>query len=123
MRSDFAETTALKIMNTKLRGICREAVYELSDAELAILRDQLKTWTVGMSQILATQIGVVESQQLIHETLKLSEVERIQLARDANASLERDETPSHEEFAAYILSNHSDQLHVEAEIKRRESLN
>jgi hypothetical protein len=123
MRRDFGEETALKIMNDKLRGKSREAVYELSNAELTVLRDNLENWTVGMSQVLANAVGDLdETQSIIRDTIKLPEPERVKLAESAAATLDRGEVPPHQEFAAYILANNSNQLHIEDEIKRRESL-
>jgi len=124
MRRDFSEETALKIMNAKLRGKSQNAVYELSDAELAVLRNALEYWTVGMSQVLAEKIGDMDkTQKLIRDTIKLPESERVRLANNASASFDLGEIPSHPEFAAFILSNHSDQIHIEEEIKRRERIN
>lgn len=123
MKKSFSETVALKIMNDKLRGKPREAVYELTDAELAVLRESLEYWTVGMSQILANAVGdMTESETIIKGLFKLPEPERVKLAEAASATLDRGDIPSHREFAAYILSNHSDQLHIADEIARRESL-
>lgn len=110
-------------MNTKLRGKPQNAVYALSDAELSVLRNALEFWTVGMSQVLADRIGLDESQRMIEHVLKLPEEKRIALARSASDALDIGETPDDADFAAYILSNHSDQLHIEAEITRRECIN
>jgi len=122
MERNFAETTALKIMNNKLRGKPKEVVYELSDAELAVLRSALEFWTVGMSQVLANRIGLAESQHMIKHVLALPEEKRVALANSASKALEENETPDDADFAAFILSNHADQLLIEDEIKRRESL-
>lgn len=123
MRRDFGEETALKIMSDKLRGKPQSAVYQLTNAELAVLRDQLAVWTVKMSQVLAGLVGDLDkTQEIISGVIALPEGERMSLAASANVILDNGEIPPHREFAAFILSNYSDQLHVEDEIKRRESL-
>lgn len=122
MKRDFAETTALEIMNTKLRGKSREAVYELTDAELSVLSAALNHWTIGMSQILADRIGLKKAARIIKHVLALPEDKRIALARSASDALDTGEIPDEADFAAYILSNHSDELTINEEIKRRESL-
>lgn len=122
MKRDFAETAALEIMNTKLRGKSREAVYELSDAELSVLSAALNHWTIGMSQILADRIGLKKAARIIKHVLALPEDKRIALAHSASDALDTGEIPDEADFAAYILSNHSDELTINEEIKRRESL-
>lgn len=122
MKRDFAETAALQIMNDKLRGKSREAVYELTDAELSVLSAALNHWTVGMSQILAARIGLDKAERIIKHVLALPEDKRIALARSASDALDTGEIPDEADFAAYILSNHSDELTINEEIKRRESL-
>ncbi len=122
--TDFSENTALKIMNTKLRGKPQSAVYELSDAELSLLRGQLENWTIGMSQVLANRIGDLEqTQRVMSETIILPENKRTTLATLAGEKLEAGEIPPNAAFAAFILANHSDQLHIEKEINRRSNLN
>lgn len=123
MERTFADNVALKIMANKLRGRPQEAIYELTDAELAILGAQLPLWTVSMGQVLANAVGDLdETQRIVSEVIALSELERGELAASANQTLDSGEVPPHREFAAFILSNHSDELYIAAEIARRESL-
>ena len=123
MERTFSDNVALKVMKDKLRGKPQTAVYDLTNAELAVLRSQLASWTISMSQVLAELVGDMdETQNIIRDVIKLPEEERVRLADSANTILDRGEIPPHKEFAAFILSNHSDELHIEAEIQRRESL-
>lgn len=122
MPQDFAEKVALKIMNEKLRGKSTDAVYKLTDAELAVLRGALSHWTIGMSQILANRIGLESAERMVKQVLALPEIERIALAESCGASLEKGETPDDADFAAFITVNNSDELAIEAEIARRERL-
>ena len=123
MLKDFGENTALKIMNEKLRGKPPEAVYELTDSELAILQNTFTTWTVCLSQILANRIGADQTKRMIQHVVALPEDQRVAMAQSAGKALECEEIPDEADFAAYILCNHSDQLLIESEIERRDNLN
>ncbi len=123
MQKDFGEDTALKIMNEKLRGKSQDAVYELTDAELAILRNSFTNWTVCLSQILASRIGMEKTKRMIQHVVTLPEDQRVAMATSAGKALDNDEVPDEADFAAYILCNHSDQILIESEIGRRENLN
>ena len=123
MRKDFAEDTALRIINSKLRGQPQETVYELSDAELAVLRNALSHWVACLSNILTQRIGADQTKRMIQQVVALPEDQRVAMAQSAGKALECEEVPDEADFAAYILCNHSDQLLIESEIERRENLN
>ncbi len=123
MHRDFGEDTAIKIMNTKLQGKPRDAVYKLTDAELAILKNTFTAWTVCLSQILANRIGADQTKRMIQQVVVLPENQRVAMAQSAGKALDNEEVPDEADFAAYILCNHTDQLLIESEIQRRETLN
>lgn len=121
--SEFVEDTALQILQSKLYGRNAEAVCELSNAELALLRTQLETWVVKLAQVFADRVGDVDrAQDIMTDMIGRPVKVRAALAQQAAKTLEAGDIPPPREFAAFILANASDQFHIEDEISRRERL-
>lgn len=121
--SEFVEDTTLKILQSKLYGRGVEAVHELSNVELALVRNQLETWVVKLAQAFADRIGDLDrAQAIINDMMSRPLTVRARLAQDAAKILEAGDMPRPREFAAFILANASDQFHIEDEITRRERL-
>lgn len=126
LQNKVAEKLMEKLPNGK-----PDDLYNLTDVELVAMATEMQRQSITLTQGLFNVLvragldrmdAMQRTFELAQEHMTFSEQTIMELCAEADKRLIRKECPTPQQMAALIACSHSDENHVEQEIKRRENL-